>query len=42
MKPEIFNSDEFYKVLYSEEFDNIELEKDIKKFYEQVRKIVLD
>ena len=31
VKPEIFNSDEFYEVLYSEEFDNIELEKDRKK-----------
>ena len=41
VKPEIYNSDEFYKVLDSEEFDNIELEKDRKKFYEQVREIVL-
>ena len=41
VKPEIFNSDEFYEVLYSEEFDNIELEKDREKFYEQVREIVL-
>ena len=41
MKPEIFNTYEFYEVLYSEEFDNIELEKDRKKFYEQVREIVL-
>ena len=42
VKPEIFNSDEeFYEVLDSEEFDNIELEKDRKKFYEQVREIVL-
>ena len=40
VKPEIFNSNEFYKVLYSKEFDNIEIEKDIKKFYEQVKKLV--
>ena len=32
---------EFYEVLDSEEFDNIELEKDRKKFYEQVKKYVL-
>ena len=38
VKPEIFNSDEFYEVLYSEEFDNIELDKDREKFYEQVNK----
>ena len=42
VKPEIFNSDEFYEVLYSEEFDNIELEKDREKFYEQVKKYVLN
>ena len=42
VKPEIFNSDEFYEVLYSEEFDNIEIEKDREKFYEQVRKFVLN
>ena len=42
VKPEIFNSDEFYEVLHSEEFDNIELEKDRKKFYEQVKKFVLN
>ena len=41
VKPEIFNSKEFYEVLHSEEFDNIELEKDREKFYEQVRKYVL-
>ena len=41
VKPEIFNSYEFYEDLYSKEFDNIELEKDRKKFYEQVREIVL-
>ena len=39
VKPEIFNSYEFYEVLYSKEFDNIELEKDREKFYEQVREI---
>ena len=42
VKPEIFNSDEFYEVLYSKEFDNIELEKDREKFYEQVKKFVLN
>ena len=42
VKPEIYNSDEFYEVLYSEEFDEIELEKDIKNFYKQVKKYVLD
>ena len=41
VKPEIFNSDEFYEVLYSKEFDNIKLEKDREKFYEQVSEIVL-
>ena len=40
VKPEIFNSYEFYEVLYSKEFDNIELEKDRENFYEQVREIV--
>ena len=42
VQPEIFNSDDFYDVLYSEQFDNIELEKDRKKFYEQVKKYVLE
>ena len=42
VKPEIYNSDEFYEVLYSEEFDEIELEKDIKNFYKQVKKYILD
>ena len=42
VQPEIFNSDDFYDVLYSEEFDNIELEKDRKKFYEQVKKYILE
>ena len=42
VQPEIFNSKEFYEVLYSEEFDNIELEKDREKFYEQVNKYVLN
>ena len=42
VQPEIFNSDDFYDLLYSEEFDNIELEKDRKKFYEQVKKFVLE
>ena len=35
VKPEIFNNcEEFYEVLDSEEFDNIELEKDREKFYD--------
>ena len=38
VKPEIYNSDEFYEVLYSEEFDEIEIEKDIKNFYKQLKK----
>ena len=42
VKPEIYNSYEFYEVLYSEEFDKIELEKDPKKFFEQVNKYVLE
>ena len=42
VQPEIFNSDEFYEVLYSKKFDNIELEKDPQKFYEQVKKYVLN
>ena len=41
VNPEVYNSDEFDEVLDSEEFDNIELEKDRKKFYEQVREFVL-
>ena len=42
VKPEIYNSDEFYEVLYSKDFDEIEIEKDAEKFYKQVRKYVLD
>ena len=42
VQPEIFNSDEFYEVLYSKKFDNIELEKDPQKFYKQVKKYVLN
>ena len=38
VKPEIYNSDEFYKVLSSKEFDEIEIEKDIKNFYNQLKK----
>ena len=42
VNPEIFNDDEqFYEVLHSDEFDDIELEEDREKFYEQVRKYVL-
>ena len=40
VKPEIFNSDKFYEVLDSEEFDNIKLEEKREKFYEQVNKII--
>ena len=42
VQPEIYNSDEFYKVKHSKKFDNIELETDRKKFYEQVQKYVLN
>ena len=42
VKPEIYNSDEFYEVLYSKKFDEIEVEEDIKKIYQQVKKYVLD
>ena len=42
VQPEIYNSDEFYEVLYSKKFDKIEVEKDIKKFYQQVKKYVLN
>ena len=38
VKPEIFNSENFYEVLNSKEFDDIVLEKDKTKFYEQVVK----
>ena len=38
VKPEIYNSDEFYKVLDSKEFDEIEIEKDINNFYNQLKK----
>ena len=42
VQPEIYNSSKFYDVLYSEEFDFIILEKDRNKFYEQVKRFVLD
>ena len=42
VQPEIYNSDEFYEVLYSEKFDKIKVEKDIKKIYQQVKKYVLN
>ena len=41
VKPDVCNSDEFYEVLYSKDFDRIELEKDIKNFYKQVKNYVL-
>ena len=42
VKPEIYNSDDFYEVLYSDYYDKIELVKDVKYFYNQVKKYVLD
>ena len=42
VKPEIYNSSDFYEVLYSNYFDNIELEKDVRYFYNQVKKYVID
>ena len=42
VQPEIYNSDKFYEVLYSKKFDEIEVEEDIKKIYQQVKKYVLD
>ena len=41
VQPEIYNSDEFYEVMYSKKFDEIELEEDVEKIYEQVKKYVL-
>ena len=41
VKPEIFNSDEFFEVLDSEEFDDVKLEENREKFYGQVKKVVL-
>ena len=42
VQPEIYNSDKFYDVLYSKKFDEIEVEEDIKKIYQQVKKYILD
>ena len=42
IKPEIYNSDDFYEVLYSKYYDNIEVEEDINKIYQQVKNYVLD
>ena len=42
VKPEIYNSSDFYEVLNTNYFDNIELEKDVRYFYNQVKKYVLD
>lgn len=42
VKLEIYNSDKFYNILYSKDFDDIELEKDREKFYEQFKTIILD
>ena len=41
VKPEIYNSNKFYDLIYSEEFDNIELEKDREKYYEQLKKLCI-
>ena len=42
VQPEIYNSIEFYEVLHSKKFDNIELEEDVRKIYNQVEKYVLN
>ena len=42
VKPDVYNSDEFYEVLHSSDFDDIEIESDIKNFYNQVKKYVID
>ena len=42
VKPEIYNSNKFYEVLYSKDLDKIKIEEDIKNFYKQVKKFVLD
>ena len=41
VKPEIFNSDEFYEVLYSKEFDDVKLVENGNSFYRQVKEVVL-
>lgn len=41
VNPEIYNSEEFYEVLYSKDFDRIKIEEDISKFYKQVKNYVL-
>ena len=41
VQPEIYNSDEFYEVLYSKKFDEIKPEENVKNIYEQVKKYVL-
>lgn len=40
IKPEVYNTHEFFEVLYSKEFDEIEL-GDIRDLYKQVEKYVL-
>ena len=40
VKPEVFNSNEFFKVLRSKEFDDIKLEDKRELFYDQVKKII--
>ena len=41
VKPEIFNSDEFYEVLNSKEFDDVKLVENRNSFNRQVREVVL-
>ena len=40
VKPEVFNSNEFFKVLRSKEFDDIKLEHKRELFYDQVKKFI--
>lgn len=40
VKPEVFNSNEFYNVLHSVEFDDIKLEGNRENSYEQVKKFI--
>ena len=41
VQPEIYNSNEFYEVLYSKKFDEIKPEENVRNIYEQVKKYVL-
>ena len=40
VKPEVFNSNEFFKVLRSKEFDDIKLEDKSELFYDQLKKFI--